>query len=201
MKKRLSFDLVFVLLIVSFGVAYACVKTPIWIMCAVGSGLFVCLCLAVGMFLSHLKAGQEKESKMNDQQMNEIIGLPMDQVKKQVFAVLAKEKRFLCIPALHDQTPDLMIVSRSVQELLTRYSSIEVLNSDSRLGHRYLGQSQFDARYVRIGVSIEHTEIVCQKDNDEVFVIDGSEPKDDPPEEHYPSIYHWILAENARIYE
>jgi len=41
---------------------------------------------------------------------------------------------------------------------------------------------------------MDFTEIVAMPNEDPVYLIDGSEPRDQPLEEGFPTIYHFLVA-------
>jgi len=132
---------------------------------------------------------------------DEIFRMPLDDARLQVDRLLSRSdfySRVVLANSALSISPDLDM-PQTVREFFDRYERMEELNGDGRLDRSDLGRSAIDGRFIKIGTEIESSEIVVRPGAQTVYVIDSAENVDSP-EEHYPSVYHYILFK-ARLLE
>lgn len=86
----------------------------------------------------------------------------------------------------------------TVQALFTTYRDVEA--GGMRLARSDIGVFVRDPAYHRIGVDLEHADVVVRQRDGHVFVIeDDGQPQPDLSDE-YPSVWHYLLevAEHTR---
>ncbi|MHA6908171.1 hypothetical protein ACQUJS_07015 [Ralstonia pseudosolanacearum] len=75
-----------------------------------------------------------------------------------------------------------------------RYAALQTRRGGFRLAVADIGPSEYTHGYISIGHS-EDWDVIQRPGNDEVFVVEGAETREDQMEVRFPSVYHLILDE------
>lgn len=119
--------------------------------------------------------------------------LTQEEAEKRALMLLydAKLYRILESPALGDSLP---LQGTVLRKFFLRFETVREIKGDTCLDRNHIGISALREGFLKIGTDMEHTEIVAKPNEDTIYIIDGTEPKDQPLEEGFPTIYHYIVA-------
>jgi hypothetical protein len=130
----------------------------------------------------------------------DIRNLPFMEAKKRALSALEKPDRFECVrmpltEPLSDSLPG------SIRDLFSVFASIRAV--EPLLSREKIGPSKYRHGFIRIGTSVDSTELVIRPGEDQIYEIDGSSEADEREikEGGNPSVYHWILAAEETFFE
>jgi len=130
-----------------------------------------------------------------------VMALSLDQAKRQATQVLADPIRFQSERATPEEqsakTAELRQLAAEVREVVGYLARAQPVNGDFILGLNYLSPAFSNPALFRIGTDIE-SEVVVRPSEEQVLIIapdTGSLEQADS----YPSIYHYILFNNALL--
>lgn len=119
--------------------------------------------------------------------------LTQEEAEKRALMLLYDVKlyRILENPELGDS---LLLQGPVLRKFFLRFETVREIKGDTCLDRNHIGISALREGFLKIGTDMEHTEIVAKPNEDTIYIIDGTEPKDQPLEEGFPTIYHYIVA-------
>ena len=94
-------------------------------------------------------------------------------------------------PTSEDSLP---LGSPALQKFFSRFETVREIKGETSLDRNQIGTSALREGYLKLGTDMDFTEIVAKPNEDTIYIIDGSEPRDQPLEESFPTIYHYIAA-------
>ncbi len=156
--------------------------------------------LALTSGLSRAGARSQAETQKEQEEQDEVIfAVPLAEARAQVESLLADPDKFECIKAPPADPDVLESLAPGLRAFFTTYERVRILHGDTDLDRGSIGPSTLNARYLRIGSDVEHTELVVEPGEETVFEIDGSE-RSESEMQAYPSIYHSLLSLAQTIY-
>jgi hypothetical protein len=157
----------------------------------------VCFLLLVLLFFGLVRLLKvSRESDELDQrivkQLTEVRALSREEAEKRALRLLdSKVYRSVENPIREDSLP---WCGPALQKFFCRFEIVREVKGETSLNRSQIRASTLREGFVRIGTDMDSTEIVALPNEDTVYVIDGSEPRDQPLEESFPTIYHFIVA-------
>ncbi len=203
-KDTSSFDMYFVIVLTSMGIAYFVCQGNVICFVAAAIAIFLLLYLSLRSFMHICWKAQQKDAAWVESEelrvgVPQIKKLPCAEAKIKALEVLQDDEKFLCVKddAGLDAIEDW---SGTLKDFFLVFHSVAVQNADSQISRDFIGGSEISADYIRIGITLEHCELAFRPGEDTIYIIEGS---GDSPEEldSFSSIYHWILYEKATVYD
>lgn len=132
---------------------------------------------------------------------NTILALSVEEAKRQAVQILANPNRFRSERASPEErsrhASALQQLAPEVRELVGGLSDAQPVNGDMVLGLKYLCPAFSDPDLIRIGKDIE-AEVAVRPSDEQVLII-GPDGKSLESAESFPSIYHYILFNDALL--
>ena len=131
--------------------------------------------------------------KTSSQPSVETSNLSISQARALVSALIEKGEQLVAEPATKS-----MLLPKQLgpitREFFTIYKSIRTRRGELEISGTQIQPSEYIHSYISIGHS-EDWDVVQKTGKDEVFVVEGSETKEDEIDLRFPSIYHLLLDE------
>lgn len=203
-KDTSSFDVYFVIVLTSIGIAYFVCQGNVICFIAVAIAIFLLSYLSLRFLMyicwkAHQKEAAWVESKEIRVGAPQIKKLSCPEAKIKALEVLRDEEKFLCVKD-DDGLDAIEDLPGILKDFFLVFHSVAVQNADSQISRDFIGASEIDAGYIRIGITLEHCELAFRPGGDTIYIIEGS--GDSPEElESFSSIYHWVLYEKATVYD
>src|SRR5579871_4903846 len=160
---------------------------------------YFCVALALnvlGLFLFSALTGslakwKEKSSTyiLAKEDVSKIAALPLADAKDRALILLSDTQLFRCQPQTASTNPLIVKLGRTLQDFFLLYESVEEINGDLRVGHRWINDSSVRPGFLRIGFQYDGSELVVRPGADRVFMVHDANHILDG----LPSIYHHIL--------
>lgn len=123
--------------------------------------------------------------------IDEVHRLSIPEARERAEALLADASRFECTLGAPDANLDML--GKELQDFFRRYRRVQGKVVPLELDRDTIAASPSDPRFLKIGVTVDHAEVVVRPGRDEIYEIDG--PSDDEAlSESYPSVYHWLVT-------
>jgi|GEM_PF-3849457 len=123
----------------------------------------------------------------------ELEQLTLDQVQSRVEDIFSQGSRFFVEPA-HSVSAASSDLGPIAGKFFSKYKTIRSRNGGFQLSLNDIKPSEYLSGFLSIGHS-EDWDIVLRRNDDQIFVVEGSEVRPSEMEVHFPSIYHLILDE------
>ena len=119
--------------------------------------------------------------------------ISIEQARAMVDDLIAKGDKLFVEPA--DKAVELPeLLGSTTREFFSRYGVLRTRRGGFQLAASEVHPSEYVRGYLSIGHS-EDWDVVQKPGSDEVFVIEGSETREDEMEVRFPSVYHLALDE------
>lgn len=143
---------------------------------------------AADPYTQHLALVQEK-----------IGALPLDEAQQRGNAALENQERWRCVKAKPDDAIRLSGFAPGLADLMARFESVEAVSSEARVARRDVDRFAPHPAFLTIGKFANGRGfLVVQPGEETVYEVSGKETTDDEwLAAASPSIYHWLLVENA----
>ena len=138
-------------------------------------------------------AKSDKLYKQVSEEIRLIGRMPTSDAKRDALALLSDQTKFTVIGAVTSAQVS-QPLGKELREFFDRFESVTALRGETTLSRNAVAPSSLRSGFFRLGTDSEFAEIVARPEEDSVFLIDGTESNDPPPQNGYPSIYHFLLA-------
>ncbi|WP_247569097.1 hypothetical protein [Ralstonia solanacearum] len=117
----------------------------------------------------------------------------VEQALAMVDELIAQGDKLFVDPA--PESPQFLVqLGPITKQFFARYAALQTRRGGFRLAMADIGPSEYAHGYISIGHS-EDWDVIQRPGNDEVFVVEGAETREDQMEVRFPSVYHLILDE------
>lgn len=130
----------------------------------------------------------------------EVRALPLDEARSLALSMIANEERFTTVRARPDaqEMQALEALPPIARAFFEEYDCVAGTHACCAFHRDKVGPAEFRAGFIRIGRSIDFTELVVHPGSDVVYEIDGMEESDEELKGS-PSIYHQIVLEEQLV--
>ena len=121
-------------------------------------------------------------------QIQEVVSLPFDEVKRQALELLADTRRFRCVKSIQSDNHSIERLGPILQEFFSRFESVAEIEGDFFVSRQAVADSALRPGFLKIGTDFAYSELVARPGEDRVSIVtDGEHVLDG-----LPTIYHSI---------